>query len=429
MSGQDWVERLKQRIDLLEVAQQYTEMQKKGNSWRGPCPLHDGDDPNFAVNPEQGFYKCFVCGESGDAFTLVEEIEAVEFLEAAKKLARMFGIEVPSQQGGRQLSPNERKRQSLQNDIHQQALQRPLWKKLELQNLVEDFRLGVHQYQGQDQLMVPLLGGRTIPVGWLIYTVARANQPWRHDFHPASRQEAAGDVLFGPRNIRGLIRNQPLVVVDDPIAALKLFATQHQAVVAPASPPDNPVQEGALRESHLEEIADMGVRQVVFLLSLGGSSQRQQRRLQRLHATEVRLLERGIEPLTLLPRIMRTSWEKHCQDSQMENRSSWGRVQALNQQGHTLEQDFQNNRLCVDVFQMRLGRLLQHFEKSGEQPLTHPRIRQKIQPSLRAVQQSQRRALYHAYMAWAGRELGFGDRWRFSKWVHQQQTPAAYETF
>lgn len=429
MSGSDWIEELKMRIDLMEVAQQYTEMQKKGSSWRGPCPLHDGDDPNFSVNTKQGFYKCFVCGESGDAFTLVEEMEAVEFIEAAKKLAKMFGVEVPDQRGGRQLGPEERKRQSLQNRTHKQAQQDPAWNKLNLQELVEDFRLGLQKSGKQKNLLIPMFGRRTIPAGWLAYTLTERQQPWRRDFHPTSDPKQVRKVLFGPRNIRGLIRNQPVIIVDDPMAALQLFRQGHQAVVAPAQMPTDPDHEGVLRDSHLAELADMELRQVAFLFPMGGQPHVRKQRMARLHATEVKLLAHGIEPLAILPQSMRENWEQHCQPAHPENRSSWGRIQTLTERQQPIEKLFSHNRFCVDIFQMRVGRLARQFSNDAEQPITHPRALSKIRPSLRAAQKSQRRALYHAYMAWAGRELGFEDRWRFSKLIDRQQQPAAYETF
>jgi len=30
------------------------DMPQRGREWRGPCPIHKGKDPNFAVEPDTG---------------------------------------------------------------------------------------------------------------------------------------------------------------------------------------------------------------------------------------------------------------------------------------------------------------------------------------------------------------------------------------
>ena len=48
---------------------------RSGGSWRGPCPLHGGTNPNFSVSPDKGLYHCFTCGESGTVFVASLPVE------------------------------------------------------------------------------------------------------------------------------------------------------------------------------------------------------------------------------------------------------------------------------------------------------------------------------------------------------------------
>jgi len=63
---------------------------------RIPCPLHGGHDRNFSYNTH--YYKCFVCGASGDIFKLVMEYFKIDFREAVTKLNHDFhvGLELDS---------------------------------------------------------------------------------------------------------------------------------------------------------------------------------------------------------------------------------------------------------------------------------------------------------------------------------------------
>lgn len=73
---------------ILEVARRHgVELRKMGSSWRGPCPLHDGEGPNFSVNPESGLYHCFVCGSGGGIIDLEMALAGVSFPDAVKVLA------------------------------------------------------------------------------------------------------------------------------------------------------------------------------------------------------------------------------------------------------------------------------------------------------------------------------------------------------
>ena len=77
------------RASIVETAGRLgLELRRVGRSYRGPCPIHKGEHRNFAINPERGLFKCFVCDEAGDGIALWMAVRQVSFPEAVRELAR-----------------------------------------------------------------------------------------------------------------------------------------------------------------------------------------------------------------------------------------------------------------------------------------------------------------------------------------------------
>ena len=91
------VEEIRQRADLVEVVSEHTRLKRAGKTWRGPCPLHGGEGPNFSVDPAKGFYKCFVCGEAGTVYNFLMKQSGMTFPEAVRAVAARVGVEVPDE--------------------------------------------------------------------------------------------------------------------------------------------------------------------------------------------------------------------------------------------------------------------------------------------------------------------------------------------
>jgi len=77
-------------------------LKRTGRTWRGPCPLHGGEGPNFSVDPVRGIFKCFVCGEGGDVFAFVMKQSGLDFPAAIRYVAEKVGIEVPDADSARE---------------------------------------------------------------------------------------------------------------------------------------------------------------------------------------------------------------------------------------------------------------------------------------------------------------------------------------
>ncbi|MFN2565025.1 MAG: DNA primase [Gemmatimonadaceae bacterium] len=88
------VERVREAADAVAIIGEQVKLRRVGSSFRGPCPFHQGKNPNFAVNPRTGFYHCFKCNESGDVFTFVRKRMGLDFVEAVKFVGARSGIEV-----------------------------------------------------------------------------------------------------------------------------------------------------------------------------------------------------------------------------------------------------------------------------------------------------------------------------------------------
>ena len=88
------VEKIKEKLTIEDVVGSYVTLEKAGTYLKAKCPFHQEKSPSFFVSPERNTYYCFGCGQKGDIFSFVEEIEALDFLGALKILADRAGVEI-----------------------------------------------------------------------------------------------------------------------------------------------------------------------------------------------------------------------------------------------------------------------------------------------------------------------------------------------
>jgi DNA primase len=93
----DFAAQVKSSVDIIGVVGEYVRLKRVGatQSYSGLCPFHTEKTPSFRVHANHQFYKCFGCGQGGDVFKFVQEIERVSFYEALKQLAGRAGIPLP----------------------------------------------------------------------------------------------------------------------------------------------------------------------------------------------------------------------------------------------------------------------------------------------------------------------------------------------
>ena len=92
---EELVSQIKDRLDIVDVVQERVILKKNGGHYWGLCPFHKEKTPSFSVNPNLGIYKCFGCGEGGDALTFLMKTQNKDFIEVVRELADRFGLEMP----------------------------------------------------------------------------------------------------------------------------------------------------------------------------------------------------------------------------------------------------------------------------------------------------------------------------------------------
>ncbi len=97
----DSVQKIKERLSIVEVVQPYVKLTKAGKYWKGLSPFNKERTPSFFVSPDRGLYHCFSSGKGGDMFTFIEEMEGVDFKGALALLAEKAGVELVPEAPGR----------------------------------------------------------------------------------------------------------------------------------------------------------------------------------------------------------------------------------------------------------------------------------------------------------------------------------------
>lgn len=98
MISDDKKEEIRATADIVEIVGDYVKLKKSGSGFSGLCPFHSEKTPSFHVTPKLGIYKCFGCGESGDVFSFVMQMEGISFPESLRTLAERYGIDLPDEQ-------------------------------------------------------------------------------------------------------------------------------------------------------------------------------------------------------------------------------------------------------------------------------------------------------------------------------------------
>lgn len=88
----DDLELIKQKINIVDLIQEYLLLKKAGINFKANCPFHQEKTPSFMVSPERQIFKCFGCQKGGDIFKFLMEKEGMDFKEALEYLAKKAGI-------------------------------------------------------------------------------------------------------------------------------------------------------------------------------------------------------------------------------------------------------------------------------------------------------------------------------------------------
>ena len=90
-----FLQELKMRNSLTEVAAPYVNLKRRGRNMVGLCPFHGEKTPSFNIYTESESFYCFGCGAGGDVISFIMRIENLDYIDAVKYLAQRAGMEMP----------------------------------------------------------------------------------------------------------------------------------------------------------------------------------------------------------------------------------------------------------------------------------------------------------------------------------------------
>lgn len=89
MITKESIENLSQRVNIVDIIENYIEVKKQGSSFVCVCPFHADKNPSMHINAIKGFYHCFACKAGGDIFKFVMDYEKLSFADAVEKVASL----------------------------------------------------------------------------------------------------------------------------------------------------------------------------------------------------------------------------------------------------------------------------------------------------------------------------------------------------
>ncbi|MBO5327560.1 MAG: DNA primase, partial [Clostridia bacterium] len=93
--NQEFLQTLKDKLNIIDVAGNYFNLERKGSTYWACCPFHHEKTASFALNESDQYYHCFGCGASGDVIKLVSEMETLDFMDTVKLLAEKAKLPMP----------------------------------------------------------------------------------------------------------------------------------------------------------------------------------------------------------------------------------------------------------------------------------------------------------------------------------------------
>ncbi|MBR2969805.1 MAG: DNA primase [Clostridia bacterium] len=152
----DFLEELRSRNDIIEVASKYITLNRRGSNHWACCPFHNEKTPSFSVKEDGQFFKCFGCGESGNVIKFVMKMENVDFFTACEMLCKNAGMTMPTDLDNDEMKKRKKERdtsyailKATTDFYHQNLLNNPespqaqyLRKRKISEEMIEKFQIG-----------------------------------------------------------------------------------------------------------------------------------------------------------------------------------------------------------------------------------------------------------------------------------------------
>lgn len=209
----DIFETVKRNVKIAEVVEDYgVTLNYQG---QGLCPFHKEKTPSFSVKKDDNIFKCFGCGESGDAITFVAKIKGLEPLDAAKELASKYHIEIGDEK-------SEPKKQNVTDYIKRCLVDIGKTDYFERRGLskatIRKFCLGYDE--SRKAVVIPYSGK-------MQYYQTRGTE--QKTFFKPKTEDAGAEPLFNIEALR-LRSKEPIFVVESPICAMSIYQSGGNAI-------------------------------------------------------------------------------------------------------------------------------------------------------------------------------------------------------
>ncbi|MFZ1840394.1 MAG: DNA primase [Leptotrichiaceae bacterium] len=86
------VQKLLDKLDIVQVISEYVTLKKTGANYKGLSPFREERTPSFVVSPVKNIFKDFSTGIGGNAITFYMKINNISFVEAIEELSRKYNI-------------------------------------------------------------------------------------------------------------------------------------------------------------------------------------------------------------------------------------------------------------------------------------------------------------------------------------------------
>ena len=110
---EDKISEIKNAADIVDIVSESVLLKKAGKNYTGLCPFHSEKTPSFTVSPDKQIFHCFGCSTGGNVFSFLMKQEGLSFPEAARRLAKRYGVDIPN----KPLSPAQKRRISERENL------------------------------------------------------------------------------------------------------------------------------------------------------------------------------------------------------------------------------------------------------------------------------------------------------------------------
>ena len=86
------VQKLLDKLDIVQVISEYVTLKKTGANYKGLTPFREERTPSFVVSPVKNIFKDFSTGIGGNSITFYMKMNNISFVEAIEELSRKYNI-------------------------------------------------------------------------------------------------------------------------------------------------------------------------------------------------------------------------------------------------------------------------------------------------------------------------------------------------